>query len=181
MIFETTRLYIRHWGANDLHDLHDLYSDPAICEFIGPSLNISETKQIFEDQLMQYKISPGVGRYVIIKKKTGLFIGTFLLRSIDEKNAVEIGYAFKKADWGKGLATEVVTRSLKYIFESTPFQTIYAFTEPANVNSKNVLDKCGFVQQDDIFEEGAQLNSFSITQTRLLRWGPANEFLQPPC
>ncbi len=162
MIFETPRLFVRHWGIEDLDNLHDLYGDPAISELIGPTLNIQETKQIFDEQLMQYEMQPHEGRYVIIEKKTSSFIGTFLMRATRETNAIEIGYAIKKEDWGKGLATEVVSQSIAYIFQSTGYETIYAFTEITNVNSKNVLDKCGFTQEDNFIEDGGELNAFSI-------------------
>ena len=162
MIFQTPRLLIREWASDDLQSLHNLYSDPAISEQIGPELHINETKLIFEDQLSQYQNNPGFGRYVIINKVSNSFIGTFLLRILKEEKAAEIGYAFIKSDWGKGLATEVVSCSLKYIFTSTPLETIYAFTEPLNGNSRNVLDKCGFIQQDDLYEDGTYINSYKI-------------------
>ena len=162
MIFETPRLFVRHWGVEDLGNLHDLYSDPAISELIGPKLNIQETKQIFEDQLIQYHMQPYEGRYVIIEKDTDSFIGTFLMRATRVSNSIEIGYAIKKEDWGKGLATEVVGQSIEYIFQSTSYNAIYAFTEISNVNSKNVLDKCGFTQEDNFFEDGDELNAFVI-------------------
>lgn len=162
MIFQTPRLLVRQWGVEDLENLHELYSDPAISEMIGPLLNIEETKQIFEDQLVQYKLQPHEGRYVIIEKKTNSFIGTLLLRATRQKNAIEIGYAIKKSDWGKGLATEVVNESIAYIFNVTAFNVIYAYTELSNVNSKNVLDKCGFVQQENFFEDGGELNVFTL-------------------
>ena len=162
MIFETPRLLVRHWGSEDLDDLHTLYGDPAISELIGPTLNIEETRHIFNNQLIQYKTQPHEGRYVIIEKESNAFIGTFLMRATRNSNAIEIGYAIKKEDWGKGLATEVVSQGVTYIFECTSYTIIFAYTELSNVNSKNVLDKCGFRQLDNFFEDGGELNAFSI-------------------
>ena len=164
MIFETPRLYVRHWGIEDLTNLHDLYGDPAISELIGPALNMAETKQIFDEQLIQYELQPYEGRYVIIEKEDNTFIGTFLMRATHDKDAIEIGYAIKKDDWGKGLATEVVNQGIVYIFQSTTYNTIYAYTEISNTNSKNVLMKCGFKQQPNLFEDGGELNAFSLSK-----------------
>ena len=162
MIFETPRLSVRHWGVEDLNDLHTLYGDPAMSESIGPSLNIMETKQIFDEQMLQYELQPHAGRYVIIEKETNSFIGTFLMRVMVEPGDVEIGYAIKKQDWGKGLATEVVNQGIEYIFQSTSYNTIFAFTEISNINSRKVLDKCGFQQQSNLFEDGGELNAYSL-------------------
>ena len=167
MLFETERVSVRQWTSDDLSDLHNLYADPGMSDYIGPKLHISETKRIFEDQLFQYNNTPGLGRFVIIDKLSSSFIGILLIRTLEEKNSVELGYAFKKDSWGKGLATEVVSESLQHIFQSTPFSTIYAFTELNNFNSKNVLSKCGFFQLDDIYQDGEEMNSFCITNSKV--------------
>lgn len=162
MLFETDRLFVRHWMAADLEGLHELYGDPAIMQFIRPALTIEETKQIFEEQLIQYERDPQSGRYMIIEKITGEFVGIFMLRKPAELNGIEIGYSFRKQDWGKGYATEIVKKGTEFIFSSTAFNTIYAFTDQRNFNSKNVLVKCGFIYQHDTSEDGKKTNLFSF-------------------
>ena len=162
MIFETERLLVRQWEPEDLHKLHSLFADAAIIELIGPPLTLAETRQIFDEQLLQYNIDLQTGRYCIIDKENNHFIGTFLLRKNEKSDAVEIGYAFRKKEWGKGYATEIVKRGVDYIFSSTEFEVIYAYTELPNLNSKKVLVKCGFRQQVNAVEFGMELNLFSI-------------------
>jgi RimJ/RimL family protein N-acetyltransferase len=162
MLFETDRLFVRHWLAEDLKGLHELYGDPAIMQFIRPVLTIEETKQIFDEQLIQYQREPESGRYMIIEKLTGEFVGIFMLRKPVELNGIEIGYSFRKQDWGKGYATEIVKKGIEFVFSSTAFDTIYAFTDQQNLNSKNVLEKCGFIYRHDISEDGRKTNLFSL-------------------
>jgi RimJ/RimL family protein N-acetyltransferase len=162
MIFETQRLYVRHLKEEDLEALHILYSDPAIMEFIRPPLKIEETRKIFDEQLLQYALEPQLGRYMIVDKKSHEFVGLFMLRKNADKEGVEIGYSFRKQDWGKGYATEIVKKGVKYAFESTPFNNIYALTHVRNTNSKKVLTKCGFTYECDINEDGKQSNLFTI-------------------
>ncbi len=164
MIFETDRLYVRKWSHTDLASIHTLYSDAAITEDISPELTFDETKLIFDAQLLQYKTDDYVGRYLIIEKTSGAFIGTFLLRKTIERSAVEIGYAFRKEDWGKGFATEIVKQGIQYIFTSTGFSSIYAFTEIKNDSSKNVLGKSGFTFLENIIEDGEELNVFYLAE-----------------
>jgi len=162
MIFETERLLVREWGEGDLHELHNIYADEAITEDIIPPLTLSETKQIFEDQLSRYHHEPHTGRYFIINKANNQYIGTFLLRKNDDNDAVEIGYALIKNEWGKGYATELVKQGVDYVFSSTIFEVIHAYTNLPNFNSKKVLVKCGFTQQLNSIEFGDELNLFSI-------------------
>ncbi len=162
MLFETNRLYVRHLKDEDLQALHELYADPAIMEFIRPPLTIEETKKIFDEQLLQYTREPGIGRYLVVEKTTDIFVGLFLLRINDNKEGVEIGYSFRKKDWGKGYATEIVTTGLNYVFTNTEFNCVYALTHFKNLNSKKVLEKCGFTYQYDVYEEGQESNLFLI-------------------
>lgn len=162
MLFETDRLFVRHLKEADLDALHVLYSDPAIMEFIRPQLTKEETKMIFDEQLLQYSLQPMLGRYMIVQKSTDTFVGLFMLRKNADKEGVEIGYSFRKQDWGKGYATEIVKKGIEYTFAFTLFDTIYASTHFKNVNSKNVLSKCGFTYRYDLSEDGEKSNLYSI-------------------
>ncbi len=162
MLFETDRLYVRQWQNNDLQNLHRLYSDKAIMQYIRPVLTIEETKQIFDKQIAEYSEGDYVGRYLIIEKNSNSFVGIFLLRKPENNDGVEIGYAFRLEDWGKGFATEIVKKSIQYIFNTTIFSSIYAFTDLQNVNSKNVLIKAGFTFLENIIEDGEELHVFSL-------------------
>jgi ribosomal-protein-alanine N-acetyltransferase len=164
MIFETDRLYVRQWQNTDLQNLHQLYNDKAIMQYIRPVLTIEETKQIFDMQIADYSKAEKVGRYLIIEKSSSSFVGIFLLRKPENNAGVEIGYAFRLQDWGKGFATEIVKEGIQYIFTSTDFSSIYAFTDIQNVNSKNVLIKSGFIFLENITEDGEEVNVFSLSK-----------------
>ena len=167
MLFETERLLIRRWNEHDLADLHALYSDPGFCDDIRPELCLSETKKIFDAQLLNYATNSEIGRFFIIEKGTGLLIGTLLIRPIDENSEVEIGYAIKKSMWGKGLATEVVTGSITYFFTATNYNAIVALTAPQNLKSKKVLVKSGFFQEENVVEDGEEFNLFSLRKNQI--------------
>ncbi|MEO6452691.1 MAG: GNAT family N-acetyltransferase, partial [Ginsengibacter sp.] len=129
---------------------------------IRPVLTIEETRQIFEEQLLQYEREPQLGRYMIIEKTTDTFVGIFMLRKPSGLNGIEIGYSFRKKDWGRGYATEIVKKGIEFIFDFTTFNTVYAFTDLRNMNSKKVLTKCGFIYQRDFSEDGKKSNLFSL-------------------
>ncbi len=162
MIFETDRLYVRQWLDTDLQNVHRLYSDKAIMEYIRPVLTIEETKQIFDKQIAEYSAGQYVGRYLIMEKSSNSFVGILLLRKPENRDGVEMGYAFRLEDWGKGFATEIVKEGVHYIFTTTTFSSIYAFTNVKNLNSKNVLIKSGFTFLENIIEDGEELDVFSL-------------------
>ena len=171
MIFETERLFVRHWQQTDLHNLHNLYSDTAIMEYIRPILTLEETRQIFNAQIDQYNIDEYLGRYVIIEKTNSSFAGIFLLRNPVDRIGVEIGYAFRRQDWGKGFATEIVKAAVQYVFTSTNFSSIYAYTDRRNINSKKVLEKSGLTYLENIIEDGKFLDVFSLEKSGCIASG----------
>ncbi len=75
---------------------------------------------------------------------------------------VEIGYSLKKNHWKKGYATEVVKESIKWIFKSKDYSSIYAVTGSLNENSKNVLRRCGFLPKERFIENGEELDVFDL-------------------
>ena len=162
MIFETKRLYVTKWKPKDLKALHELYNDSAIKQFILPQLTIEETRHIFEDQLNHYSRHFPYGRYFIVEKLSNKFIGILLFKKNNKKAGVEIGYSLIKKHWEKGYATEIVKRSIRWIFESKGFSSMYAITELNNENSKNVLLKCGFVPGENFTENGEEMNLFGL-------------------
>ena len=58
--------------------------------------------------------------------------------------ADEVGYAFARAAWGLGYATELVQFSLTYAFGVLAALEVHAYAKPANTASHRVLGKCGF-------------------------------------
>ena len=162
MIFETERLYVTKWKNTDLKALHEIYNDAGIKEFILPKLTIKETRCIFENQLDHYSGHFPFGRYFIMEKVNNEFIGLLLFKKDNKKGCVEIGYSLIKNQWHKGYATEIVKESINWIFEQDRFLSISAITELDNVNSKNVLLKCGFQPQGNFIENGEEMNLFGL-------------------
>ena len=93
----------------------------------------------------------GFGRWAVISKKDGKFIGCAGLRSFE--GIAELVYLLDEPYWGKGLATEIALACLRYGFEQHKFPHIIAMTRPGNERSQNVLQKIGmhFEKEDTAF------------------------------
>ncbi len=57
--------------------------------------------------------------------------------------AVEIGWRLARPFWNRGLATEGASAVLKYAFSVLKLPQIVAFTVPANIPSRRVMEKIG--------------------------------------
>jgi ribosomal-protein-alanine N-acetyltransferase len=162
ILFETSRLVVRQWEESDLDHIFHLYSDPAVMQFIRATLSLEETRHILLSHLEHYKKYPFEGRFGVLEKSTNHFIGTFLLKPSDAVEGMEIGYAFLKAYWGQGLATELVKGGIAFAFSKAGLDELFAITQVSNETSKNVLRKSGFRQLDNILEHGKEVNLFYL-------------------
>ena len=165
ILFETSRLMVRQWEESDLDQIFHLYSDPAVMQFIRATLSLEETNHILQSHLEHYKTYPFEGRFGVLEKSTGLFIGTFLLKPSEAVEGMEIGYALLKAYWGQGLATELVRGGIAFAFTKADIEELFAITQLDNEASKNVLRKSGFRQLDNILEHGREVNLFYLNQS----------------
>ena len=160
ILFETSRLVVRQWEERDLEQIFHLYSDPAVMQFIRATLTMEETRHILLSHLEHYKTHPFEGRFGVLEKNTDHFIGTFLLKPSDSVEGMEIGYAFLKDYWGRGLATELVRGGIAFAFNNAGLEELFAITQVSNEASKKVLRKSGFRQLDNILEHGKEVNLF---------------------
>ena len=160
MIFETKRLFVTKWQTGELKPLYELFNDEAIKEFILPELTIEETTHILEKQLNDYAVHFPFGRYFIVEKSSGEFIGLLLFKETKNSAGVEIGYSLKKKYWNNGYATETVKQSMHWLFTHKRFTSIYAVTETNNTNSQHVLLKCGFAQEENFIQDGKEMSLF---------------------
>lgn len=60
--------------------------------------------------------------------------------------AVEIGWRLARPFWNRGLATEGASAVLKYAFTVLQLPEVVAFTVPANIRSRRVMEKIGMLQ-----------------------------------
>ena len=86
---------------------------------------------------------------------------------------IEIGFFFKPSAWGRGYATEVCQRLLKFAFQDVSLNEVVSSVDDDNVASKKVLEKCGLLDRGRTRSYGKDSPIYRITRDE---W---NE-LQPP-
>lgn len=97
----------------------------------------------------------------MIELKTGTHIGELCFKGLDKNGIAEIGYGINEKHQNNGYATEAVKAVLEWAFTNPNVTAIEAETEPENAASKRVLEKCGFVLNGKIGEEGPR---YTITR-----------------
>ncbi len=141
-ILHTKRLELRPLRASDAESLHDAFSDEKLMAYWSsePHKDLVETERyITGNMTAKYPTwaiaigeGPAIGWVVLIPHRDGVR---------------EIGYILRRDAWGKGYASEAVTRIIDYGFRELGLRRIFADVDPDNAASIVLLEKLGFVRE----------------------------------
>jgi len=175
----TDRLLLRPLRLDDVDLGIEMFNDPDVVRYVG---RMQTVDKIRGDMHLNIKRCGGacIGVWCVLDRKISEKIGTGVLlpMPIDENDTnwdliegpdipdcdIEVGYILKPSAWGKGYATEVCKRLLKFAFEETPLEYVVACIDDDNENSRRVLSKCGLRDEGKRRAYGEQAPCFSITR-----------------
>jgi ribosomal-protein-alanine N-acetyltransferase len=144
-ILETKRFYLRQITMDDCDVLFRMECTPEINRYTGESLatNLTDMKAKIERTSQSDYQLHGYGRWAVIDKETGTFMGWAGLKYLPEFEQVDLGYRFFPEFWGKGVGTETSIAILHYGFEKLGLTRVIAMAEPANKASIRIMEKVG--------------------------------------
>ncbi|WHQ73558.1 GNAT family N-acetyltransferase [Pantoea sp. Lij88] len=177
MIWESERLLYRYTVREDLDDLFRIYSDPETHKFNprGPWPDREHAVQSMERTLHLYK-DQGFGDWTVFEKahpdKIIGFGGVFRSQ-FDGRQTNNLGYRFEPAAWGKGYATELSRRAIRYGFEEAGLSVITGVTRENHLASRRVLEKAGltFLKKVEDAEGGPPHLMFTLSRRDWLAAG----------
>ncbi len=152
---ETDRLILRRLTQKDAAALYNIACDARVSKYLlwDPHPGLSYTKKYLKN-LMRLYASHTYCEWGVYRKDDNALIGTCGFTAFDFlSNNAEIGYSFGVPYWGQGYATEAVTATIRYGFETLHLARISACYAMENHASTSVLEKCGM----HFLEEGERL------------------------
>jgi ribosomal-protein-alanine N-acetyltransferase len=93
----------------------------------------------------------GFGPWILRDRATGAMVGRGgLARThVAGRDEVEVQWAIVPERWGEGLATELARAATEVAFTDVKLTEIVAFTLPDNIASRRVMEKAGFVYEQE--------------------------------
>lgn len=150
---------IREWRISDAPQLAKALSNKKILDNLRDGLpypyTVKDAENYITEMLNADKNS--VFAFAITVNDVAIgSIGVFRCNNIHYRTA-ELGYYISEEYWGKGITTEAVKKTSRYVFENS--DVIRIFTEPFshNLASCRVLEKAGF-QLEGILKSNAEKN-----------------------
>ena len=142
----TSRLWLRPWRGDDRDAFAALNADPAVMEYFPAVLSRAESDEL-ADRIEAHFARHGFGLWAVEVSGSAAFVG-FLGLSVPSFQAhftpcVEISSRLRRDCWGRGYATEGARAALRFGFEELALDEIVAFTVPANLRSRRIIERIG--------------------------------------
>jgi len=152
----TDRLLLRRFTENDVDHLVELDSDPEVMRFLNggrPTSRAHIETSMLPAILGEYDRDPGLGTFAAFGKADNRFVGWFMLRrgEAGPRDEAELGYRLRRADWGRGYATEGSRALLHHAFVHQGLNRVHAETMAVNSGSRRVMEKLGLRYETTYF------------------------------
>ena len=160
IILETPRLVLRQFTENDVDNLFDLDSDPAVMRYLTggrPTPRERIRDQVIPFHLAVYKRLDRLGTWAAESAATGEFLGWFHFRPGEDADItnIDLGYRLRRYAWNQGYATEGSRALIRMGFTELAVQRVFAHAMTLNAKSRRVMEKCGLTLVGTIPYEGA--------------------------
>lgn len=167
VFIETPRLLLREIVEADAPGLFALDSDPEVHRYLGnrPVTSLAESEAIVQHVRRQYTEN-GIGRWAVVDKITGDFIGWSGLKYETNLRSgqpyYDLGYRLRRQYWGKGIASETARAALEYGFTRLRLPAIFAAAHVDNAASNRILQKVGLRFLETFELDGATHNWYGL-------------------
>jgi RimJ/RimL family protein N-acetyltransferase len=145
---ETPNLLLEPLTTADYPWVIGLYADDEVMRYIGDGKPRGEQQSRERlDWFLDQAARLGFGYWMVRDRATAEPVGGAMLMVRMPGAKVEIGFAFAKRAWGRGIATEAARALIDHAFETLGVPDLEAFTHPDNTASGAVLCKAGMIDK----------------------------------
>lgn len=166
-ILESERIKLMPLAICDAPFIFELLNTPDWIKYIGDRniKNELDARNYLRTGPLKSYEEHGFGLLKVQLKSTSTPVGLCGLLQRDFLDGPDLGFALLPAYFGKGITYESCQILLASLVKSKKFEKIYAFTNKANVPSRNLLLKIGFIfeKQFNPYSEDEWLDLFSLT------------------
>ncbi len=146
----TERLRLRGWKPEDHAPFAAICGDAEVMRHIGNGATRTPAEAARSIRSFEHEWGArGFGLFAVERRRTGELIGfaglswpDFLPEILP---AVEIGWRFSRASWGRGYATEAASAALSFGVHDLSLTDIVSVHQVANQASARIMRKLGMV------------------------------------
>lgn len=161
----TERLLLRQAGPADVEPMFRIRNDERTMQFLARKR--ATTLNDVEEMMVRMEAERLEARslsWIMCLKEAPTMIGSIgLYRTRPEHHSTEVGYQLAPQYWGRGLMQEALNTVTAYGLGPLGFHRLEAMTDPRNVRSRALLERCGYelegIQRENYYWEGQYMDS----------------------
>ncbi|WP_207456802.1 GNAT family N-acetyltransferase [Herbiconiux sp. SYSU D00978] len=158
----TERLVLRAHEWTDADDLLESHSDPEVVRFLPwPVRDRAAVEETLRGKLTQHRAERD-GDWLVLaveEAATAHVVGEVLLRR--DAASSELGFAFSRAVWGRGVASEAC-RAMLALAREWRVAVVLAVVVPGNERSVSLLTRLGFEPDGSEERRGEVLDRYRL-------------------
>ena len=148
---ETERCKIEWFGPDNISEAVELFTDPAVREYLGGPIPPEHAKRRLEGWCKRE--SP---YFAVTRKEDGALLGVVDITPYHEPGKEELSYLFLPAYWGNGYAEESIRCILRYCKEKLHLTHVVSETQKKNLRSCALLERLGCTLEKQVERFGAE-------------------------
>lgn len=155
---ETVRMVGVRPRAEHGPDVVALWRHPRVIPTLWPTSDGPTEAEVLamHDRAIEHWRRHGFGTWILRDRETDAMVGRGGLQHthVAGRDEVEAAWAIVPERWGQGLATELARKSADVAFTVLGLKEVVAFTLPHNAASRRVMEKTGFVYEQETEHAG---------------------------
>lgn len=156
-ILETARCRVRETTVEDVDSFYRLYEEPSITAYMENLFgDRQEEVSYIKDYIEKVYGFYGFGMWTVLEKNSGEVIGRAGITWRGGYDLPELGFVFGVPWQGQGYAFEVCSGILTYARDELQMERVQALVQTGNERSLRLCGKLGFVQDGNLWEDGAE-------------------------
>ena len=154
-ILETARLRLGRFRDEDAHVVFAIIGDRVAMRFYPRTFGPEDAKQWVARNQRRYR-EDGYGLFAVMLKGSEEVIGDcgIIKQNVEDETAMEVGYHFRRDQWGRGYATEAARACMGLAFDSFGADKVISLIRPENVPSRRVAERNGMKLEREVVHYG---------------------------
>ena len=155
LVLETARLRLRRFRREDVDAIFAIISDSVAMQYYPKAFGRRDAMGWVERNLRRYQ-DDGYGLFAVTLKSSADVIGDcgIVQKNVEGEVAMEVGYHFRRDQWGHGYATEAARGCMGMAFRDFGAEKVISLIRPENMPSRRVAERNGMKIEREVIHYG---------------------------
>lgn len=165
LVLETERLRLRRFRREDVDAVLAIIGDEITMQYYPRRYDFHDAEEWIERNLRRYD-EHGFGLFAVELKQRSELIGDcgVIPQVVNGQKELEVGYHFRRDQWGHGFATEAARGCMAFVFRTLKAAKVISLIRPENVPSRRVAERNGMKVERQVKHAGLPHVVYAISR-----------------